>query len=116
MANGFVWRVCIVACVALACFAAGHSNLGTTHTVTREVVINRNETPPDGLITRAECADLRGKSIQEVVYQYGLPKTMGVGSYIDSLHYPLRNAPSEAYECNVYFDNDNTVDRVNVDI
>jgi len=117
MTPGFVWRVCIVGLVALTCFAYTHRP--STHTVTRTVVINRNEEAPDGKITRAECARLKGKTLQEVVYQYGLPQDFDpTDSYWDTLFYPLRNANGEQ-NCSVGIDvygKDRRVERVSIDV
>jgi hypothetical protein len=109
--DAFVNRVCAVACVGVLSFAASHATFSPvrTETVTRDVVVNRNEAVPNGTITRAECARLRGRTFQQVIYDYGLPQDFDrTRFYFDSLHYSLgeRNAAdtdNNSKECNVYF-------------
>lgn len=123
MTHGFATRVCVVGCISLLSFALTHSHLDLRGTKTEEraTVINRNEEPPDGKITRAECARLKGKTFQEVIYEYGLPIGFDRGeAYFDSLAYALRGATG-SQECNVYFDAGrgnvtDKVDRVSIDV
>lgn len=118
MANGFAWRVCLVGCIALLAFAVTHSpNFGHTRTVTRSTVINRNETPPDGTITRGECSRAKGMTINQVIYRWGLPKGFDRrDAYFDYLAYPLTVAPSVAMECSLYFDSEDRVFKVSIDV
>jgi len=122
MTHGFAWRVFLVSCVGLLSFALAHAHIDVrgTKTIERPTVINRNEDPPDGKITRAECARLKGRTLQEVIYQYGLPADFDrTDAYFDTLFYLLRGATGEQ-NCTISFDgpglSTDKVDRVSIDV